>query len=182
MTVSKVINKAALILGDDGLIKYLNGDESLSESYKSDKDMLLSAYNQALRSVATYFPLLAKEEFKSESGVVKYERFAFNPYKIKSVKVSCGSNYYKILPTEIKTDGDITVEYYYFPYATNLNEDFAFNGVVSEMDVAYGVLAEYLLYKGRYSESASYLDKFIQALKNYSRSNKNSFIKSREWY
>ncbi len=182
MTVSKVINQAVSILGDDGLLKYLNGDLSLHETYKSDKDMLTSAYNQAMRSVATYFPLLAKENFVSENGKVKYERFAFNPYKIKSVKVNSVNGDYKILPTEIIVDGEITVEYYYFPYAESFEDRYVYDGVIPVVEISYGVLAEYLLYKGRYSESATYLDKFITALKNYSRANKSSVIRAREWF
>lgn len=182
MTVSEIIKKSVEILADDGLLKYLNGDLSLEDTYSSDKSMLLSAYNQAVRSIAVYFPITAKESFVSENGLVKYERFAFNPYKIKSVKVNGGQGSYKIMPTEIQVNGNITVEYYYFPKASNINEKFVYEGVISDTEICYGVLAEYLLYKGRYQESATFFDRFIESLKNYNKANKNTLIKAREWF
>ena len=128
----------------------------------------------SLRSVSAFSFLLYL------SCSFKYERFSFNPFKIKNVKAKSGG--YEIFPTEISANSDITVEYYYFPKAEDYSEEYSFKGVCDETDIAYGILAEYLLYKGRYSEGSTYFDKFINALSSYSRAQKKSKLKSREWF
>ncbi|MBO7214901.1 MAG: hypothetical protein J6V66_05340 [Clostridia bacterium] len=179
MTVLNVIKKAVKILGDENLLAYLDGGE-VDSDYQEDKDLLLMAYNQSLRSVSMYFPLTYTESFSPIDNLVKYERFSFNPFKIKNVKAKSGG--YEIFPTEISANSDITVEYYYFPKAEDYSEEYSFKGVCDETDIAYGILAEYLLYKGRYSEGSTYFDKFINALSSYSRAQKKSKLKSREWF
>lgn len=179
MTVLDIIKTAVKLLGDTTLLAFLNG-ETEQPAYEEDKELLLISYNQTARSVATYFPLVYTESFSPVNGVVKYEVFTFNPYKIKKV-ISNDCNY-EILPTEIKTNRDIKVEYCYFPKAEDYGDGYPFNFVVSDVEFSYGVLAEYLLYKGRYEESATYFDKFINALSSYNRANKKSRIPSREWF
>ena len=179
MTVLDVLKKAILILQDDELYKGITEND---EKFESEKELLLTAYNQAVTSVSTYFPCSFTENFQPINGVVSYERFTYNPYKIKSYKAENNSLSVKILPTEIRCEGDIEVTYYYFATANNVNENYPFEGVVSVDNVVYGVLAEYLLFKGRYEESSTYFDLFLKALKNLSYRAKKPKIQAREWY
>ena len=63
-----------------------------------------------------------------------------------------------------------------------INEEYPFEGVVSVDNVVFGVLAEYLLFKGRYEESSTYFDAFLNSLKKLSLSSAKGKIKSREWF
>ncbi|MBQ3234801.1 MAG: hypothetical protein IJA97_01410 [Clostridia bacterium] len=182
MTVLEIITKALKILGDENLLSYVLGQNDQLLAYREDKELLLLAYNQTSRSVGAYFPLSKVESFSVVDGAVSYEKFSFNPYKIVSVKGTKGAVDYEIFPTEIRASNDITVEYNYFPEAEDYSDAYAFAGVVPCVDFCYGILAEYLLFKGRYSESATYFDKFINALSVYSRSKKRSHLPAREWF
>lgn len=183
MKVLDVILTAVKILGDENLYTYMSDESSSMVGYENDSDLLLIAYNQAIISACAYFPFSHKESFSPIDGKVKYENFTFNPYKILSVipKNACFS--FKILPTEILTLGDIEVEYNYFAQSQDFNDEFVYqNGVVTPLAISYGLLSEYLLYKGRYDESLAYNDKFINSLKNLASYKKKSKIKSREWF
>lgn len=182
MTVLDVITKAIKLLGDTSLLAYLNGDNTNAKTYSSDKELLLTAYNQTVRSVSLYYPLSYEETLTPVNGAVKYQIFKYNPYKIKSVTRLDGGLLLEILPTEIKTDGEIKVNYYYYATANDYADEYCYLGVLSDVDVSYGVLAEYLIYKGRFEESALYFDKFANALSASSRSNKPSKMKAREWF
>lgn len=183
MTVLDVILTALKILGDESLYAHISNENSTATGYENDVELLIIAYNQAITSVGVYFPFSHVENLTSENGKIKYEKFTYNPYKILSVTPKiCGSEY-KILPTEIVTDSDITVEYNYYLSNQTYEDKFPYeNTVVTDVCVAYGLLAEYLLYKGRYDESATYLDKFVSLLKTFANYKKKSKIKARKWY
>ncbi len=182
MTVLDVVGTAIKILGDYDFYNYLvnNGDEQ--DGYLNDKDLLLIAYNQAVETAVNYCPLKYTETLYSISGIVNYERLTYNPYKILKVTTYKSNQSVEILPTEIKTDGQITIEYVYVPTANSLNAKFVFEySPLSITDIAYGVLSEYLLYKGRFEEASAYLDKFITSLKNSNKIKKVGKIKERVW-
>ncbi len=183
MKVLDVILTAVKILGEENLYSYISDDNSTLSEYESDRELLLIAYNQAITSACAYFPFSYRESFSPENGRVSYEKFTFNPYKILNVTPKNTCSNFKILPTEILTDSDIVVEYNYFLDGQDYTDNFAYeNSVLSALSISYGVLSEYLLYKGRYDESIAFNDKFINALKNSSNYKKKSKIKAREWY
>ena len=183
MKVLDVILTAVKILGDDNLYQYLSDENSQVVGYENDSDLLLVAYNQALTSLSAYFPFSYSETFSPENGAIKYEKFTYNPYKILSVTPKNSYSKFKILPTEILCDSDILVEYNYFIESQSCEDEFPYsNSVVNGLTISYGILAEYLLYKGRYDESLTYNDKFISAIKSLASYKKKSKIKSREWF
>ena len=183
MTVSDVVCSAIKILGNLDLYEYLSSDSSGQEVYDNDKELLLIAYNQAIEVAVNYCPLVYTESFSPEKGVVKYQNFKYNPYKILKVTPDNCSEVVEILPTEIKTNCKITVEYVYVPTASNLKSDFVYEfSPLSSVDVAYGVLSEYLIYVGRFEEASTYLDKFITALKNLSGFKKVGKLSQRLWF
>ncbi len=183
MKVLDVILTAVKILGDENLYSYLSDEYSTLTGYQNDGELLLIAYNQSIISACAYFPFYFKESLKPINGVVKYQNFTFNPYKILSVKPKNTCCNFKILPTEIETNCDVEVEYNYFIESQDFNDKFPYdNGVVSSIAISYGILSEYLLYKGRYDESIAYNDKFINELKNLSNYKRKTKIKVREWF
>ena len=182
MTVSNVVCSAIKILGDYDFYNYLTDNGNEQDGYLKDKDLLLIAYNQAVETAINYCPLKFTETVSPTNGSVKYEKFTYNPYKILKVTISNSNQSVEILPTEIKTDGKIKVEYVYVPTAKNFNEKFVYEySPLSSTTIAYGVLSEYLLYKGRFEEASAYLDKFITSLKNSNKIKRVGKIKERVW-
>lgn len=183
MKVLDVILTAVKILGDDNIHNHLSDEYSTHSEYENDKKLLLIAYNQAIISASAYFPFSFKESFLPVNDRVKYENFTYNPYKILSVTPKNACSDFKILPTEISTKCEIEVEYNYFVDSQDYEDEFIYtNGVISPLTIIYGVLSEYLLYKGRYDESITYNDKFISDLKNVANFQKKSKIKARKWF
>ncbi len=183
MTVLDVVCLAVKMLGDLDLCAYLLGKAGEQEIYSSDKELLLIAYNQAIETAVNYCPLMHTQTLSPVSGTVKYQKFTYNPYKILKITTTDSLQSVEILPTEIKTNAKITVEYVYVPTATDLTDNFVYEfSPLSKIDVAYGVLCEYLIYKGRFEEASAYLDKFITALKNLSGIKRVGNVKSRTWY
>lgn len=183
MTVSDVVCLAIKMLGDLDFYAYLSGKSGEQEVYLNDKELLLIAYNQAIETAVNYCPLVHVQTLSPTSGTVKYQKFTYNPYKILKITTTDSLQSVEILPTEIKTNAKITVEYVYVPTAIALTDNFVYEfSPLSKSDVAYGVLSEYLIYKGRFEEASAYLDKFITALKNSSGIKRTGNVKSRVWY
>ena len=183
MTVSDVVCSAIKILGDFGFYDYLVGKGEEQDVYVNDKELLIIAYNQAIETAVNYCPLYFTESFTPTNGSVKYQKFHYNPYKILKITTSDSFQSVEILPTEIKTSGKITVEYVYVPTVSGLDEAFIYeHSPLSKTDLAYGVLSEYLIYKGRFEEASTYLDKFITSLKNSSGIKKVGKVKQRTWF
>lgn len=183
MTVLDVVCSAVKMLGDIDLHDYLAGKASGQAEYLNDKELLLIAYNQAIETAVNYCPLVYTQSLSPVSGSVKYQKFSKNPYKILKITTTDSLQSVEILPTEIKTNSKITVEYVYVPTVSTLNDSFVYEfSPLSKTDVAYGVLSEYLIYKGRFEEASAYLDKFITTLKNSSGIKRVGNLKARTWY
>lgn len=182
MTVSDVVCSAIKILGNSDLYEYISSGSNGQEVYDNDKELLLLAYNQAIEVAINYCPLVYTETFSPSNGSVKYQKFKYNPYKILKV-TSSNSQTVEILPTEIKANSQISVEYVYVPTALKFDDAFVYEFTpLSVVDVAYGILSEYLIYKGRFEEASVYLDKFITALKNGSSIKKVGKLNQRVWF
>ena len=182
MTVLDVVLIAIKILGDLELYNYLTGEGDEQEIYLTDKELLLLSYNKAIQTAINYCPLYHTETLTPISGAIKYERFAFDPYKIVKV-ISKDNSKTKIHATEIISDSEITVEYIYIPTVKGFDEKFVFmRSPLTALDVSYGVLSEYLLYKGRFEEANAYFDKFLTALKNAGSVKRYSNLKARTWF
>ena len=183
MIVKEVINKALLILGEEDLKNYVLGNTSNDALYSGDKQLLLISYNNALETAINYFPIVKEETFKSVNGEVKYTNFKHPPYKILKIKPKSVFQTADIYPTHIKTDGEITVAYSYIPFALDLEEEFCFqNTALTDITFSFGVISEFLLYKGRYEESNAYFEKFINGLKNLQLNKKVKKLRCREWF
>ena len=183
MTVLDVVCSAIKILGDFEFYEYLIGKGEEQDVYVNDKELLIIAYNQAIETAVNYCPLYYTETFTPTNGSVNYKKFSYNPYKIIKITTTDSFQSVEILPTEIKTDGKITVEYVYVPTVLDFEEVFVYqHSPLSKIDVAYGVLSEYLIYKGRFEEASTFLDKFITALKNSSGIKKVGKVKQRTWF
>ncbi len=183
MKVKDVIINAIKMLGDSNFVKYLTEASNENEQYNLDKELLLLSYNQALETAVNYSPLTYQETLLSHDGLVKYSAFKYNPYKIVEVETEKAFQTYEILPTRIKTQGKITVLYVYIPTVKKYEEDFVYeNSKISLNVFCYGVLSEFLIYKGRFEEATMYFDKFLNALKTIKFSKKIKKIRSRKWF
>ena len=180
MKVLDVINSALKIIGEYDFLEYLQSEGEESLKFKRDKELLLEAYNAAMLTVTEYYPLSLTETLTAVDGKIEFSALKFNPYKIRKV----GSNKaYKILPTRIDCEGEVTMTYSYLPKAETIDEEFHYASTpVTALAVSYGVLSEYLLYKNRFEEAVTYGDKFINAISAVNKYKKQGKLKSREWF
>lgn len=180
MKVLSVIISALEFIEEYNLLEYLYSEGVNNTKYDRDKRLLLEAYNATLLTVTEYYPLSYTEKFIPVNGKVEFSAFTYNPYKIRKV-LSKGS--YKILPTKIECENEVAVTYCYLPVASSLNDDLVYeNTPVSATVMVFGVLAEFLLYKNRFEESATFADKFINALSAVRKSKGLAKLKAREWF
>lgn len=180
MTVLEIVCSAIKILGDNDLYNYLKDGSNNNSFYENEKSLLLIAYNQTITQVISYYPLKFQEVLSPNNGAVEFKEFKYNPYKIISVKTTGD---YDIYPTKIVADSDIDVVYYYMPKNQEYNEVNVFDEtIITPLTISYGVLSEYLTYKGRYQESVMFFDKFVNALKDLTKNYKIKRLKSREWF
>lgn len=180
MTVKNVVCSAIKIMGDYNLYNYLLNGDNETEVYRQDKDLLITAFNQALETAVHYYPVQFVENFLGVKDRLKYSEFKYNPYRILKVDAPSG---YKIYATEIIASGNVTVTYYYLPSVSSLEENNPLsNTPVSKTTLAYGVLSEFMVYKGRFEEAVTYFDKFLNALKNSANFKRKGKVKLREWF
>lgn len=180
MTVLEVVSFSLKMIGDFNFLQYLQNNGDDNEIYNNDKELLIIAYNQAIQTAVGFYPLEYTETLKPTNESIKYSSFKYNPYKIVQVK---GDKHAKILPTEILTDSEISVTYYYSPVVSDFSENFIFDSTpLNYLTIAFGVLSEFLIYKGRFEEATMYVDKFINALKNVKITCFSKKLMAREWY
>ena len=167
-------------MGDNNFYNYIITGERETETYRNDKELLLIAFKQALETAVQYFPLERTENFLGVKNSLSYKNFSHNPYRI--INVDCNSGY-KVLPTEIIASGNVTVTYYYLPVIDSISQENPLKkSPVSTNTLAYGVLSEFLVYKGRFEEAVTYFEKFINGLKNASNYKRKNKLKAREWF
>lgn len=185
MTVKDIIEKTATYLNRSDVLEFLK--TGATENYLTvikDVETLVACYNVVQDEIATlYFKLKYTERFSPENGSVKFTRFAFNPYAIISVKDNLGVKINaKILPTEIKTNKPITVDYYYLPKTKNIEDICDFTGTpITERTLCYGIITEFLLIKGSFEEAGAWHSKYVDALSSLALNGKRLKIKGRVW-
>lgn len=186
MLVKDVLSLSALMLGDDNLKTYISGGEVPdADTTENDYATLLNCYNIVADELSReYVKLTYTESFTPINGEVSYERFTFNPIIIKSVKNSNGGEVnYRINPIKIYVNEPVVVEYVYAVPERNISDECDFScTAVSKRIIAYGVVCEYCLVKGRFEEAVTWRDKYsngLQAVLSYKKSRK---IIARKWF
>ncbi|MBR6737844.1 MAG: hypothetical protein IKL82_05730 [Clostridia bacterium] len=184
MNVQNVINTALLMLNETELYNYINGNEESQERYVQDKELLIKSLNEALYSISEYYPLQETQTLVPVNGKITYKSFSKSPYKIVSIEDENGYKVNaKINPVCIEVNKKVTVTYKYYPSAVSLTDILPYdNTPITENIIAFGLISEFLVYRGRYNEALAYSDKFINGLIKAKGIFKKKKLKAREWF
>ena len=176
MTVKEVIITAASLLElEEKVSAFIGGDETVGAE---ETAALLKCFNLVENEVALdYFPLIAEETVRTDTGRVAYKDLSKAAVRILGVKDESGSSvaYLTAQP------GVLTIGYTYTPEKKTLDGESDFQLIVSERLLAYGVAAEYCFSTGYYEEGEAWSKKYKDALAAAYRSSPAKSLRSRRW-
>ncbi len=184
MKAINVIKTALLMINESDLYNHLNGVQGEQEKFNQDKELLIKSLNEALYSVSEYYPLVEEERHAPINGKIEYKNLRNSPYKIVSVKGVNGEGVLaEIFPTYIQTSSECHVTYKYYAKVESLEDEIPYSSTaITENTLAYGLISEFLTYKGRFNEALSYSDRFVECLikaRNFLRRKK---LSARKWF
>ena len=184
MKALNVISTALLMLNEYDLHKYIADGGFTQDKFEKDKELLIKSLNEALYSITEYYPLVECERHEPQNGKIEYKNFSKNVHKIVAVysddglKVSA-----EICPVYIKTQIPLNVTYKYFVTVSNLNDELPYeNTPITENTLAFGLISEFLVYKGRFNEALAYSDKFVEGLIKARSFLNRKKLRAREWF
>ena len=165
ITVKDAIKLTAELLEmQESVHAYLDGRDMQGEA---DVENLLRCFNLVENELALdYFPLLAEEKLRTETGAVYFGELRFAPVRITKVTDGWGNDCpYRLFPDYLKTQaGEITVQYSYLPGEKGLEDTSDFSLFVSVRLFAYGMASEYALSCGRFEEASVWDKKYKDAI------------------
>ena len=184
MKALNVINTALIMLNEYDLYKYINEGFGEQVKFDQDKKLLIKSLNEATYSISDYYPFTKTETHVPENGRVEFKKFSSVPLKILSVVSPSGSQVTaEIYPTQIKTSEPISITYKYLVKVESLEDELPYDDTpVTENVVAFGLISEYLVYKGRFNEALTYSDKFINGLLKARSFLSRKKLRAREWF
>ena len=140
--------------------------ESESEISEKDKTLLKRCANIVIKEIATEFaPVYFTESFDSNS--VPLNSLTYPLIEIKEITDKNGNDIvYKIDGGVIKTETPFTLRYSYVPKDLIESDEIPLgNNKITSSALAFGVLCEYYLVKGRFDEAVIFNGKYLDAVK-----------------
>ena len=183
MFIKNIVKNAAALLNKDNVVKYLNNNTAEGDAIEAvDKlvrltNLVISELSHAGHYVVRTQWLTPKDE------KILYSTFRSRPIKIISIKDNEGKDCnYTITPDFIKVDKNASQ----FTYAYEINNETIDSSVtfedysITDIAIAQGVVAEYLLVLGDFDGAVYWHEKYVDLLKKYSKP-KNVTIKQRSF-
>ena len=195
MTVREVLVKASDYLQLNDVKEYVllvieNEKMETANAYELDEEtqsqinILVDCLNNVLIDIATNYILLKKQETISVVDNVFNCQLLEKPiYKVLKVFDLCGDIEFQFLDNYLACkNGTCAIKYAYYPSEVYFISDVnTFDGKVSLLTFAYGIVREYCLFKGDYEQASMWDQKFQNNLLNSARKIKNVTIKRRRW-
>lgn len=183
MKVKDVVLLAADMLGlKERVDAYLNhGDED----GERDTNLLLRSYNTVESELALdYLPLHCEDVVQTDTGRITYGTLSMPPVRLLRVTDEDGKSVaFKIFPDyfQVETLGEVRVSYTYAPMKKSVGDDGEYKVQASERLIAYGMAAEYCLWKGLFEEASAWEKKYKDALKKAYEAKPSKIMRSRRW-
>lgn len=178
MTLRDVMEVAVMKLG---LEKDVELDD-INACGDTVKRLILAINNTVTELAVCYFPLYTTEKVSVNGGRLEYGKLERRIVKPVSLKRNGDKVKYKAYPSYIAVeDGDYDMEYSYLPEERSLSGMLECDARINKDVVALGAISEYALMVGEYEKGNIYDEKYKEALKNISVSNKEIRIKRRAW-
>ena len=186
MTVKKVMEIAADLLGEKDVKKYLTGKVPDDLNYCAETaELLKRCYDIITDELACEFlPVCFTETVECADGKAYYSDFSKVPLKIVSVTDENGNKCrYKLFIDYLETTcGKKNITYRYRPEIQSEDDEAIYaSKSIGEFALAYGIAAEYCMHRGRTAESAEWGEKYYRSVKGRIAERRNLKIPARRW-
>ncbi len=186
MKIKDIIRTAAIYLGRERIIEYLeNGENTLEDAnLMSQINNLTRCANLVINELCcNYVPMVKSETVDCADGKIYFSELSETVLEIEKVTDTFGENVEYSFSPEFLTVSlpTVIVTYKFLPPTYGLTDEIGY----SERDlgrrvIAYGVAAEFLLTEHDFNESVMWHDRFTDALSRVVKI-KNSKIKGRSF-
>lgn len=189
MNVLDIVKGVLITIQNDSLVKKLESEsEVLTSEETAEVDLIVNCINLTIQKIATnYIPLIEEVSLKVSDGIIPYssitQKQIFNILSVRNNKNQ--KLLFEIKPTHIVTGcGDIVIKYTFIPKNLKISDNIdCFKTKISERIMLYGVLDEYLLMKGNFSESDIWNERFLSEIRLITRTQKlYRSTRARRWH
>lgn len=154
------------------------------ESGEVEKTLLRCANNCLDEITSEYIPLKAEKTVTSTDKSVSYSLLGDTVYDVLKITDSSGREVeFSLMPSRIKVarDGTFNVQFLTRSPTLGIDDDVPVCLRVTPRIISYGIIAEYLLVNGFYSEAITYDTRFKDALKRSQSGLGEKRVKGRRW-
>ena len=186
MKVKEILKMTAEMAGESQLRAYYeqNAVDDVANC-EENATLLLRCYNMIIEELALeYLPLMFKEELQSDNQKIYFSAFTHKPLRILAVYAENGKKVpYRFVNDYLEVEnGKLSIEYYYRPNRADEEDEVVYNDtLIGFYTIAYGMLSQYLLERGRVSESNIYQEKYLNAVRARIAQRNNLKLPGRRW-
>lgn len=180
MKLKEVIEICLTYLGD------AEASVSKQTAEHSKIKLLIKCANIVIKEIANdYIPLKDTEIVVASGGRFVYDLLPKRVSEIFKVQEKLSgqkvSFYQKPSVCLVDKDGELVVEYSYYPFDVAIDDDCEISPKISSKTFALGVVSEYCMIEGMYEQSVMFGQKFQEEIKVACRQNKEFIVKARRW-
>jgi hypothetical protein len=175
------------VAGEEQLVAFYNqeGVEDVA-TCEGSANLMLRCYNMIIEEIALeYLPLRFKEKIQANNGKIYFSELSKKPLRIMQVFNENNEKVpYKFVNDYLAvSNGSFTVEYAYRAEVATAESDCVYEEtVIGPYAIAYGMLSQYLLERGRVSESNIYQEKYLSAVRARIAQRSNIKLPARGWF
>lgn len=182
MKVKDILKGASVVLSKFDLVNKFDDENGASDH---DIQVLLEALNLVLSEIACdYIPLYKVEDIEAVNNAFDVNTLSYPLLAIRSIKDRYGRGARFIIDGDnIKLlSGKYQIKYTYKPDKVKLDDEIkGFDRGLTDRVIIYGVVSEYYLINGLYSEAELMRGKFEGALTSACKKLNNIIMRGRIW-
>lgn len=183
MYIKNIVKNCAVLLNKDNVVNYVVKNTNSGDA-KETAEKLINLTNVVINELSTVgFYLVRTQTIKRSDEKIAYSSLRSKPIKILSLTDENGKEYqFKALTEHVIVDKKATViTYSYEVDEKSLDAVVTFQDYrLTEMVIAMGVAAEYLLTMHDFDGAVYWHERFVEMLKKY-KSTKNVNVKGRSF-
>lgn len=169
MLVKDILKSAAIFLGKDNVVSYIDSSfRTGSNDAKSNCSSLLTVLNMVIDEIASnYIPLYFEDGVSPSNRRAYIDSFDYVPVKIIDVFDTNHKHLeYEVYPTYLVLPNEARwVKYSYVPHGLGNTDSIGYSEEdIPQHVIVYGVLSEYCIYENRFSEAIMWNEKFTKGL------------------
>jgi hypothetical protein len=187
MKVKEILKMAAEMAGEKELAAYYaqNAVEDVA-ACEENASLMLRCYNMITEELALeYLPLRTAEKVEITSNKIYFSDLGFKPLRVIAVYGKNGEKVpYKLINDYLQlANGSFIIEYTYRVGLATADDDCVYDETaIGPYAIAYGILSQYLLERGRISESNLYQEKYLNAVRARIAQRKSLKLPARRWF